>query len=192
MVDVLASLTPERRRLLAVALAIVLALVLAPRLVNRGAATRAASPPLRVSRPAPAPRLVVDVAGAVRRPGLYRLRAGSRVDDAVRAAGGPTAKAALGAVNRAAPLADGVQVVVPVQGAGAAVAAGSPGGGPVDLNSATAEQLDTLPGIGPATAAKIVAYRQANGAFRSLAELDGVPGIGAGRLAQLQGLVTPP
>lgn len=189
----LASLTPERRRLLAAALLLVLALVLAPRLVGRGGATRAASPPLRVARPAPASRLVVDVAGAVHRPGLYRLPPGARVDDAVRAAGGPTPKAALDAVNLAAPLADGVQVVVPLRGAaGAAVAAGSPGGGPVDLNSATAEQLDTLPGIGPTTAAKIVAYRQANGPFRSLVELDAVPGIGAGRLEQLKGLVTPP
>jgi competence protein ComEA len=77
-------------------------------------------------------------------------------------------------------------------GAAAVAAVGGPAAAPVDLNSATAEQLDALPGIGPSTAAKIIAYRQEHGAFHSLAELDGVPGIGAGRLAQLKGLVLPP
>jgi competence protein ComEA len=197
--DVLASLTPERRRLLAVALVLLAALVLGvPRLVHRGAA-RAASPPLRVARPrgqSPAaragPRLVVDVAGAVRRPGLYRLAAGTRVDDALAAAGGTTARADIDAVNLAAPIADGEQIVVPARGAPGAVGAASSPSAPVDLNSATLEQLDTLPGIGPTTAAKIVAYRQEHGAFRSLAELDGVPGIGPSRIAQLKGLVVPP
>jgi competence protein ComEA len=199
-VDVLASLSPERRRLLAVALALVAGLVLlGPRLVHRSPA-RAVAPPLRVARPVrAAPRLVVDVAGAVRRPGLYRRPRGPRVPAALAAAGGATPRADIGAVNLAAPLADGVQIVVPVRGAvaGAGVA-GSAGGAasspaaPVDLNSATAEQLDALPGIGPATAAKIVAYRQQHGAFHSLAELDAVPGIGAGRIAQLKGLVVPP
>lgn len=200
--DVLASLTPERRRLLAVAVALAAVLVLGvPRLVHRGAA-RAASPPLRVARStgqSPAaragPQLVVDVAGAVRRPGLYRLEPGMRVDDALAAAGGGTARAELDAVNLAAPLADGEQIVVPVRGrvagAAAAGAASSPSA-PVDLNSATPEQLDALPGIGPTTAAKIVAYRQQHGSFHSLAELDGVPGIGPSRIAQLKGLVVPP
>jgi competence protein ComEA len=197
-VDVLASLSPERRRLLAAALALVVALVLvAPRLVHRAepgrGGTRAATPPLRVSRPArTAPRLVVDVAGAVRRPGLYRIATGSRVADALAAAGGAAARADVAAVNLAAPLADGEQVLVPARGAaGAAAGGGTASSWPVDLNSATAEQLDALPGIGPSTAAKIVAYRQAHGPFRSLAELDGVPGIGAGRIAQLKGLVLP-
>lgn len=206
--DWLASLTPERRRLLAVALVVLGVLVLGvPRLVHRGAA-RAATPPLRVaSAPAPglgqghgpaaraAPRLVVDVAGAVRRPGLYRLVTGLRVDDALAAAGGATARADLDAVNLAAPVADGEQIVVPVRGAaavGAASGSGSSPSAPVDLNSATPEQLDTLPGIGPTTAEKIVAYRQQHGAFHSLAELDAVPGIGPSRIAQLKGLVVPP
>jgi competence protein ComEA len=196
-VDVLASLSPERRRLLAAGLLLAGVLVLvAPRLVHRGAA-RVDTPPVRAARPVAraAPRLVVDVAGAVRRPGLYRFADGARVDDAIAAAGGATAKAAVDAVNRAAPLADGEQVVVPERGAGAAAGPSGGSGGasaPVDLNSATAEQLDTLPGVGPATAAKIIAYRQQHGAFRALAELDAIPGIGPARLAQLQGLVVPP
>lgn len=198
----LASLSPERRRLLAAALALVAGLVLVgPRLVHRSPA-RAVAPPLRVARPVrAAPRLVVDVAGAVRRPGLYRLPRGGRVADALAAAGGATAHADVAAVNLAAPLADGEQILVPAHVAGAAIApssgaassgAASSPAAPLDLNSATAEQLDTLPGIGPATAAKIVAYRQQHGAFHSLAELDAVPGIGAGRIAQLKGLVVPP
>jgi competence protein ComEA len=196
--DVLASLTPERRRLLAAVLLLVGALVLlGPRLVHRGPA-RVAAPPLRVARPArAAPRLVVDVAGAVRRPGLYRFAAGTRVAAALAAAGGATAHADVALVNLAAPLADGEQIVVPVRGAAAGTAGASSGSasspaGPLDLNSASAEQLDALPGIGPATAEKIVAYRQEHGAFHSLAELDAVPGIGAGRIAQLKGLVVPP
>jgi competence protein ComEA len=192
--DLLASLTPERRRLLAVALVLAAGLVLlGPRLVHRGPA-RAAAPPLRVARPERAARrLVVDVVGAVRRPGLYRLAAGERVAAAVAAAGGATARAELAAVNLAAPLADGEQIVVPVRGAAAMSSGAAPSpAAPLDLNSATAEQLDALPGIGPATAAKIVAYRQEHGAFHSLVELDAVPGIGAGRIAQLKGLVVPP
>jgi competence protein ComEA len=196
-VDLLASLTPERRRLLAVALVVLGVLVLGvPRLLHRGVPARAATPPLRVGRSstrAAPPQLVVDVAGAVRRPGLYRLAPGTRVDDAVAAAGGATAHADVAAVNLAAPLADGEQVVVPARGAGGAAAGGggSSSSTVVDLNAATAEQLDALPGVGPATAARIVAYRQQHGPFHSLAELDGVPGIGPARLAQLKGLVTP-
>jgi competence protein ComEA len=199
--DVLASLTPERRRLLAAALVLVGVLVLGvPRLVHRGAA-RVVAPPPRAARstgqsPAAraAPGVVVDVAGAVRRPGLYTLPAGKRVDDAIAAAGGPTAKAEIDAVNLAAPIADGEQIVVPTHGG--AVVAGSSGSAatnaPVDLNSATVEQLDTLPGVGPTTAAKIVAFRQEHGAFHSLAELDAIPGTGPSRLDQLKGLVVPP
>jgi competence protein ComEA len=198
--DLLASLTSSQRRALAVALVLVGLLVLGvPRLVHRSASAGGAgadTPPLRVARPArPAARpLVIDVAGAVRRPGLHRLPAGTRVAAAVAAAGGATARADLAAVNLAAPLADGEQIVVPVRGRGGPASASSGGAAnaPVDLNSAGAEQLDALPGIGPATAAKIVAYRRDHGAFHSLAELDGVSGIGPSKLAELKGLVVPP
>ena len=193
--DLLAALTPAQRRLLAAALVLVGVLVLAaPRLVHRGGQCShspcALAPPLRVAGTArTAPRLVVDVAGAVRRPGLYTVTTGARVDDAIAAAGGAAPRADVTAVNLAAPLADGEQVVVPTRGA--AAASGGPVSTVVDLNSATAEQLDTLPGIGPSTAAKIVAYRQQHGAFHSLAELDAVSGIGPSKLAELKGLVTP-
>jgi competence protein ComEA len=150
---------------------------------------------VRRSRAPAARQVVVDVVGAVRRPGLYRLREGTRIADAVGRAGGATPKADLAQVNLAAPLADGEQVVVPARGAaaaagGTAAAPGSPTA-PVDLNTASPEQLDTLPGVGPSTAAKIIAFRQAHGPFHSLAELDAVPGIGPARLAELKGLVVP-
>jgi competence protein ComEA len=136
--------------------------------------------------------IVVDVAGAVRRPGLYRLRQGARIAAALARAGGATRRADSAAVNLAEPLVDGEQVVVPVRvgaGAGAAESTSSSHAPPVDLNTATAEQLDALPGIGPVTAEKIVAYRQAHGPFRSLAALDAIPGIGPARIENLKGLV---
>jgi competence protein ComEA len=190
------GLTVAQRRVLgAVVVAAALAFFVGPRLLHGGSRTVAAPPlrPPRAARAHSAVQVVVDVAGAVRRPGLYHLARNARVADAIAAAGGALPRAEIDAVNLAAPVADGVQVLVPRRGAdtGAAGAAGG-AAGPVDLNSATAEQLDALPGIGPSTAAKIVAYRQEHGAFRSLSELDAVPGIGAGRLAQLKGLVVPP
>jgi len=185
-------LTPSRRRLLAVALLLVVALVLGLRHLHGGTG-HVAIPPLRTAAPAQAAArlLVVDVAGAVRRPGLYRLAAGTRIADAVARAGGATAKADVNLVNLAAPLADGEQVVVPARGAAAAAGAAPSASAPLDLNSATAEQLDTLPGIGPTTAAKIVAYRQAHGPFTSVDGLDAVPGIGPSRIGELKGLVIP-
>jgi competence protein ComEA len=158
----------------------------------------AAAAPLQVApvtpakHPAATGQIVVDVAGAVARPGLYRLRAGARVADAVARAGGLTRHAERTAVNLAAPLADGEQVLVAAKGASAGAAAGASGAaGPVSLSSASAEQLDSLPGVGPVTAQKIIQYRQEHGPFTSVEGLDAIPGIGPARLAQLQGLVVP-
>ena len=183
----------SRRRLFAGAVALAVVLVLVLRHVDGGAAAAPSVAPVRVSRPAAVEELVVDVVGAVRRPGLYHLREGTRIADAVAAAGGTIAKADPAGVNLAAPLADGEQVVVPGSGAAAALSppAGASPSAPLDLNTATAEQLDGLPGIGPSTAAQILAYRQAHGAFHSVEELHAVPGIGPSRIAQLKGLVIP-
>src|SRR2546423_1044690 len=191
------ALTPVRRRLLvAVVLLGVLLVLGVPRLLHPGGG-QVAVPLLRPPRPAhpaQASKLVVDVAGAVRRPGLHELLPGNRVADAVAAAGGATAKADIMAVNLAAPVADGEQIVVPARGSGAAGASGGAAPSPtapLDLNSASLEQLDALPGIGPTTAQKILDFRQAHGPFHSVAELDAVPGIGQGRIEQLKGLVLP-
>jgi competence protein ComEA len=111
----------------------------------------------------------------------------------VHRAGGATARADTALLNLAAPVADGMQVVVPRRGAPVAGAAGAGGGaaGPVSLSAATVEQLDALPGVGPVTAQKIVAYREKHGPFRSLEALDAIPGIGPARIEQLRDLVVP-
>lgn len=140
------------------------------------------------------PRVFVHVVGAVRRPGLFRLGEGARVADAVARAGGPTRRADLSAVNLAAPLADGQQVIVPRRGPNgvpAAVASASVPAAKVSLAGATVEQLDELPGIGPVTAQKIVDWRTTHGPFRSVEDLDDIPGIGPARIEQLRDLVTP-
>jgi competence protein ComEA len=151
--------------------------------------------PIAPRTQASAQRLVVHVVGAVRAPGLYRLRQGSRVADALARAGGVTRKAQVELVNLAAPIADGQQIVVPRRGAagaaGQAVAGSGGPTGPVHLNTATLEQLDALPGIGPVTAQKILDFRQEHGAFGSVDELDAIPGIGPARLDQLRDLVAP-
>jgi competence protein ComEA len=181
--------------MLIAACALLVVLVFAGRALLRP--NRAAVPPpvhvAASSTPAKPKRLFVDVVGAVRRPGLYRLAGGARVADAVRRAGGPTPKAELELVNLAAPVADGEQIVVPRRGAGGVTAAGGAADvqGPVHLNSATIEQLDELPGVGPVTAQKILDYRQDHGAFSSVDELDAIPGIGPARLEQLRDLVAP-
>jgi competence protein ComEA len=185
----------DRRRALIVGVVALLVLVVAGKLLLRPAHP-AVPPPVRVAAPAAdraAANVFVNVVGAVRRPGLYRLKDGSRVADAVSRAGGPTPKAQIELLNLAARIADGEQIVVPRRGPGGVVA--TPGGavaaGPVHLNSATAEQLDALPGVGPVTAQKILDYRQQHGAFGSVDELDAIPGIGPARLETLRGLVAP-
>lgn len=149
--------------------------------------------PIAVVDPAraPASRIVVHVVGAVRRSGLYRIRDGSRVADAIARAGGPTRRADLASVNLAAPVVDGQQVVVPRRGPpGSAAVGGGASGGRVSLSSATVEQLDELPGIGPVTAQKIVDWR-ATHPLRSVDDLDAIPGIGPARVEQLRELVQP-
>jgi competence protein ComEA len=138
-------------------------------------------------------RLVVHVVGAVRRSGLYRVPDGARVADALARAGGPTPRADLAALNLAAPLVDGQQIAVPVRlPPGAAPTVGAPGAGAkVSLSSATVDELDELPGIGPVTAEKIVAWRTTNGPLRSVDDLDAIPGIGPARVEQLRDLVQP-
>lgn len=193
------DLSPSRRRLLAGVLVLLVALLLGGRhLAQLRTSSASSQPPARITAAAPAPpaRLVVHVVGAVRRPGLYRLVEGSRVAEAVRRAGGATAKADVALINLAAPVADGAQIVVPSRVAAQAAAGGAEGqapppGGKLSLAQATEEDLDALPGIGPTTAAKILEYRQEHGAIASVDELDAVPGIGPARLEQLRELVTP-
>lgn len=193
------AITVTRSRAAVAALVVLVLLAVAGRrLAGTGAASEAAPPAavLRPVAPAAAPKVVVHVAGAVRRPGLYRLRDGSRVADAVARAGGATRKADLAAVNLAAPVVDGSQVLLPsravVPGAGASAGAATAATPQkVSLASATIEQLDTLPGIGPVTAQRIVEHRDRHGPFRSIDDLDAVSGIGPARVEQLRELVTP-
>ena len=172
----------------------------APDAARGGGAPDATASSVSVER-AGGGRVTVHVAGAVRRPGVYRLPAGARVDDALRSAGGPRDRADLTAVNLAAKLEDGRQVIVPEKaavaagGAGAAPGAvtggaGGPAGAPINLNTATIEQLDTLDGVGPGIAQRILDYREQHGGFSRVEELAEVPGIGAKRLATLTPLVT--
>jgi competence protein ComEA len=185
------SLPVSRRRALVLAAAALALLAVAGRtLAGAGAAAEHPAATLVAERPGAAPKLVVHVAGAVRRPGLYRLEQGSRVADAVARAGGATVSADTSAVNLAAPLTDGTQVLVPRRVAGPAAAGQAPPGR-VSLGSATVEQLDALPGIGPVTAKKIVDYRAAHGGLRSVDDLDAIPGIGPARVEQLRDLVSP-
>ena len=140
----------------------------------------------------PPPTIVVHVSGQVGRPGVVSLDAGARVTDAIAAAGGPTADAEVDQLNLAMVLVDGSKVHVPAPGE-MAVVAGSPSAapsGPLDLNTATAAQLDELPGVGPATAAAIIAYRAEHGPFSSVDALGEVRGIGPAKLDALRSLVT--
>ena len=148
--------------------------------------------------PGPAPPttagpLVVHVAGAVVSPGVYELAPGARVQAALEAAGGAVPGADSGALNLAAPVGDGERVYVPMVGEPVPIATGSPGvtvaPGPVDLNQASAAELDGLPGIGPATAAAIVEHREQNGPFATVEDLEAVRGIGPAKLDALRDLV---
>ena len=136
----------------------------------------------------------MDVAGAVMHGGVYRLPSGSRVTDAVRAAGGLGTSANVDVVNLAAVLTDGQRVYIPRVGAPAPVdvpvVAPTTPAGPVNLNTATVDQLDRLPGVGPSTAAAIISHRQQYGPYGSVADLAAVKGIGPAKVAALRGLVT--
>ncbi|MBC7374454.1 MAG: ComEA family DNA-binding protein, partial [Frankiales bacterium] len=186
-------LDPGRRGALALVLAALLAAVVAGGVVWRGRPQEVAVPAV-VSSGAPLPgvsadptpgadgQLVVSVAGKVRRPGVVRLPPGSRVDDAVRAAGGPLPGATIGLLNQARRLVDGEQVLVGVDPPPGVPAAGGPGGGStggrLDLNTATASELDALPGIGPVLAQRIVDWRTEHERFASVDQLREVSGIG--------------
>ena len=186
------SETPRHLLLLYAAVAIVV-LALGARYLNRAddapTAAERRAPALEVHTDAARGRVTVHVAGAVRRPGVYRLAGSDRVDDAVRRAGGARQGGDLSAVNLAAKLEDGRQIVVPLRAtpaaAGAAAAAVVPGV-PLNLNTATPEQLDELDGVGPATAKTIVQYREEHGGFGRVDELSQVPGIGEKRMASLR------
>lgn len=134
--------------------------------------------------------IVVDVGGRVRHPGLVTLAAGARVADAIAAAGGALRPADIATVDLAAHVSDGQLLLIGVPGAVGNGATAGAGAGPVDLNSATVEQLDALPGVGPVLAARIVAWREAHGGFRSVDDLQQVPGIGARKFSDLKALVS--
>jgi competence protein ComEA len=222
---------PARRAVIGLAVVLLVAVLVAVLLVWRAQPSAEAAPVVRrsgavgttattpVATPvaasentapgAPAPaEVVVHVVGAVHRPGLVHLPVGSRVADAVAAAGGTTAGARAASVNLARLLVDGEQLVVQRRGraplvpapgaaapavssgAGAGAGAGSAPSGPVDLNSATQEALDALPGIGPVLAQRILEWRTAHGRFSSVDELGEVSGIGEATLADLRPVVT--
>ena len=145
--------------------------------------------------PEPASEVLVHAAGAVGRPGVYKVRAGGRVSDVLDAAGGPAADAEVDQLNLAAKVADGERIYVPRRGevpppapvaSGPPAAAGAPAGGVVDLNTATLEQLESLPGVGPAIAQAILDHRRQHGRFKSVQELLDVRGIGEAKLAALR------
>ena len=195
-----ARMDPGRRGVAAVAVVAVLTAAVAaigvwrsrPQPVEVTTAPRVVTPAASVAA-SPAPTVVVAVAGGVRRPGLFTLPVGSRVADAIRAAGGVRPDSSVGMLNLARRLVDGEQVIV---GATAAApqpgAAGAPQGtpsAPLNLNTATLEQLDALPGVGPVLAQRILDYRTKHGAFRSVDQLRDVGGIGEAKFADLKSLV---
>jgi competence protein ComEA len=206
----------EKLRLAGWAAAALVAVLLGVRLIGAGGGGGEAAgvtvdpagalphPPLSGAPRSRSSELLVQVAGEVANPGVYRVPAGSRVTDAVTRAGGLTSKADQAGVNLVARVQDGQQVIVPRRGAGGAGAgaaggvataggAGAAGGptAPISLSSATVAQLDTLDGIGPTLAQRIVDYRQSHGGFSSVDQLRQVSGIGEKRFAALRKAVTP-
>lgn len=201
-----ARVDPGRRGAAAMVVTVLAAALVVSFLVWRGRpqVEPVAPPPVRAAvptasgtaGPAAVTSLVVAVTGRVRRPGVVTVPAGARVIDALRAAGGPLPGVDLALLNLARKLTDGELVVVGVPGAGEPAPPGVPGapagGGPaqaVDLNTATLAQLDTLPGVGPVLAQRILDWRTEHGRFASVDQLAEVPGIGESRLAQLRDLV---
>jgi competence protein ComEA len=205
----------SRGQLIAYGVAALLLVAAAVKLLSPGGRGPSASAPVRIDRAggaaldggprgAPGGGVYVHVAGAVRRPGLYRVPRGSRIATALERAGGPTRRAELSAVNLAAPVQDGQQVLVPRAGAtaapGSASAAAPVGGGAapggqagakISLATATVEQLDEIDGIGPTLAKRIVEYRDAHGGFRSIEQLREVEGIGQKRFETLRDALQP-
>ncbi|MFN2540393.1 MAG: helix-hairpin-helix domain-containing protein, partial [Mycobacteriales bacterium] len=174
-----------RHGVLALGLIALLAAAVGGFLLLRGRPTEQpiAAPPV-VSTATAGPELVVDVAGRVRHPGLVHLHPGARVDDALRAAGGVLPGASTGALNLAAKVQDGQQVLVGIEGS-----ASAGGSAPLDLNAATAQDFDALPGIGPVLADRIIAWRTEHGRFGSVDQLREVSGIGESKYQALKAKV---
>lgn len=195
-------LDPGRRGAIALVVVALLAAVVAGGMALRSRPQEVPAPvveaagvpmPGASAAPSPSGEVVVAVAGKVRSPGLVRLPMDSRVDDAVRAAGGLVAGADLGLLNLARRLVDGEQVLVgvdPPPGAAASAAGGASASGLIDLNSATAADLDALPGIGPVLAQRIVDWRTENGPFASVDQLREVNGIGEAKFQDVSSKVT--
>jgi competence protein ComEA len=180
-------LDPGRRGAVALAAVAAFALLVTGAVVWRGRPHPVDLPaPAVVAAPSATPvLLVVDVAGDVRRPGLVRLPAGSRVADALAAAGGVRPGASAAGLNLARKVVDGEQLLV-----GAPAAAPSSSGALLDLNTASADDLDALPGVGPVLADRIVEWRTAHGPFTTVDQLREVSGIGARKLASIRDLLT--
>ncbi len=147
--------------------------------------------------PTPAPNtLTIDIAGEVVQPGVYELPSGSRIQDAIRAAGGLSASANADSINLAAGLSDGQKILVMPEGQTPVLPAQPERSipieisGPIDINTATVEVLDTLPGIGPAKAADIITYRQKHGAFDRIEDIQNVSGIGPATFEDIRELIT--
>lgn len=182
---------PGRRGVAALALVAALAAVLAGVVLLRGRPQAISAPTASVVSPGPDAGgvVVVDVAGKVRHPGVVQLPLGSRVDDAVRAAGGPLPGASYDGLNRARKLTDGEQVLVGVPAAAGSAPGGASADSRVDLNLADVSALDGLPGIGPVLAQKIVDWRTEHGRFASVDQLREVSGIGESKFTALKNKV---